>query len=95
MASRKVHNYIAKLLTNIPMSEIDEVNRKIDEPYKWLGRYHRTINHSRDAGKMDSVMITKGNPDKEILRQIHIYVDERPELGRMLEAYLLLKKRKR
>jgi hypothetical protein len=44
---------------------------------------------------MDSVMITKGDPDKEILRQIHIYVDERPELGRMLEAYLLLKKRKR
>ncbi len=95
MAGRKVHNYIAKVLTKLPMNEIDEVNKKIDEPYKWLGRFHRELYHSKDAGKIDSAMITKGDPEKEILRQIHIYVDENPEFGRLMEAYLLLRRKKR
>jgi hypothetical protein len=95
MANRKVHNYLARMFVNMPMNEIDEINRKIDEPYKWLGRYHRVLNHDKRPEKIDSVMITHGDVQKEIVRQIHIWLDENKDVGDLLEAYLLMKKRRR
>ena len=32
MAVRKVHNKIAAKFVNLPLSEIDEVNRMVDDP---------------------------------------------------------------
>jgi hypothetical protein len=95
MANRKVHNYLARMFVNLSMNEIDEINRKIDEPYKWLGRYHRALNHDKRPEKMDSIMITHGDVQKEIVRQIHIWLDENKDVGNLLEAYLLMKKRRR
>jgi len=95
MASRKVHNYVAKILTNLSEKEIDEVNKDIDEPYKYLGRYHRKLYHDENPARIDSLLVSRGRADKELIRQIHIFVDENPEMSKILEAYLLLRKKKR
>lgn len=95
MANRKVHDYIAKILTGKDLDEIDKINRDIDEPYKWLGRYHRVLYHNKNPLSGDSLLINRGKFDREVIRQIHIWLDENPEIGDTLEAYLLMKKKRR
>lgn len=96
MAGRTIHNNIAKsILRNMSITKIDELNKKIDEPYKTMGRYHRVLNHSTDPARIDSLIITNGNMDKEMVRQVHIFVDNHKKLAELVELNELIKKLKK
>ena len=86
MPNRDAHNKIAKLIfPNIDMAIIDEVNRKMDEPSQWMGSHHRVLHHSTDPAALDSLLITNGDTDRELVRQLHILLDYDKNLRRYLK----------
>lgn len=88
MANRKVHNMIAKiLLPYVSMQKINDTNRLIDEPVKWLGPRHRVTRHSRNPVRFDSLLVTGGDWQRELARQVHIMVDETPS-GKIIEKVM-------
>ena len=85
MPNRDVHNKIAKFFfPYISMKVINEVNMLMDEPSQWMGSHHRVVFHSANPGKKDSLQITHGDPDRELVRQLHILVDYDKDVRRML-----------
>ncbi len=86
MATRKIHNKIAKMLVpEAPMRVIDDVNRKVDDPayLQKYGRYHRQYwGHDPNPHKRDSLVISQGDPMREKIRKIHILVDTDPVIKR-------------
>lgn len=88
MASRDIHNRIAKtFLPWISYSKINETNRVIDEPVKWMGPSHRVTRHDHNPLKFDSLIVSGGDPQKEMVRQLHILVDI-SEAGKTLEKVM-------
>jgi hypothetical protein len=88
MATRKVHNRIAAKFVNLPMQEIDEVNRMVDDPrmLKKYGKNHRKYwGHNPDPTARDSMIISRGDPRRELVRKIHIIVDTDDKIKRSLE----------
>ena len=87
MAVRRVHNKIAAKFVNLPMKEIDEVNRMVDDPamLKKYGKAHRKYwGHNPNPVAKDSLIINKGNAQREKARRIHIIVDTNPEVKRLI-----------
>ena len=87
MAVRRVHNKIAAKFVNLPMSEIDEVNRMVDDPrmLKKYGKDHRRHwGHNPSPTAKDSLAINKGNAQREKARRIHIIVDTNPKLKKLI-----------
>ena len=88
MATRKVHNKIAAKFVNLPMSEIDEVNRMVDDP-RMLAKYGK--NHRKYWGQdwnpvaKDSMAISRGDPKREMARRVHIIVDTDPKIKQILK----------
>ncbi len=88
MANRNIHNKIAKtFLPFVSMKKINDTNRMIDEPVKWLGPSHRVTRHDRNPLKLDSLLVTGGDWQRELVRQIHIAVDK-TEAGKALEKVM-------
>ncbi len=88
MAVRKVHNRIAKMFSSLPMKEIDEINREIDDPrmLKKYGSKHREHwGHDWDPSKKDSYYINKGDAEREKVRRIHILVDTDPTIRKLVK----------
>ncbi len=96
MAARPTHNEIAKLvLKNMPMKEIDDVNRKVDDidMLRKYGKYHRNHwGHNPDSHAPDSRVINKGNYYREKARKIHILVDTDPKIKRLVKKHEMLKR---
>ena len=91
MPNRDVHNKIAKFLfPHISMHIIDEVNMLMDEPSQWMGSHHRSVFHSTNPARKDSLQITHGDPDRELLRQLHILIDYDRDVQRMLKLVGLI-----
>lgn len=88
MAVRRVHNKIAAKFVNLPMSEIDEVNRMVDDPrmLKKYGKDHRKHwGHNPNPMAKDSRAINKGNAQREKARRIHIIVDTNPKVKKLIQ----------
>ena len=88
MATRKVHNRIAAKFVNLPMREIDEINRMVDDPamLKKYGKNHRKYwGHDWNPVARDSLAISRGDPKREIARRIHIIVDTDPKIKQILK----------
>ncbi len=88
MAVRKVHNKIAKMFSTLPLKEIDEINREVDDidMLKKYGYKHREHwGHNWDSTASDSYKINRGNANREKVRRIHILVDTDPEIKRLVE----------
>ncbi|MHB8552779.1 MAG: hypothetical protein ACYDAO_04245 [Thermoplasmataceae archaeon] len=94
MPNRNVHNKIAyELMKNTKskynrqklMKIIDSTNKEMDAPSQWLGKGHRVLHHSTNPTRKDSVLINKGNIDRELARQIHIMLDTDKELKKLLK----------
>ncbi len=88
MANRSIHNRIAKtLLPFVPMDKIDDTNRVTDEPVKWLGPSHRVTRHDLNPVKMDSMLVNRGDWQREMVRQVHIAVDK-TQAGKTIEKVM-------
>jgi len=88
MATRKVHNKIAAKFVNLPLSEIDEVNRMVDDPrmLKKYGKAHRRYwGHNPNPLAPDSLKINQGNAQREKARRIHIIVDTNPKVKKLIK----------
>lgn len=88
MAVRKVHNRIAAKFVNLPLSEIDEVNRMVDDPrmLRKYGKDHRRHwGHNPDPTAPDSLKINQGNAQREKARRIHIIVDTNPRIKLLIK----------
>ena len=88
MAVRRVHNKIAAKFVNLSMKEIDEVNRMVDDPrmLKKYGKAHRKYwGHNPNPVAKDSLIINKGNAQREKARRIHIIVDTNPKVKRLIK----------
>lgn len=96
MAIRKVHNEIAKMvLKDMPMKEIDDVNKMVDDPemLRKYGRYHRRYwGHDTNSLAPDSIIINKGDYNREQARKIHIIVDTDPDIKRLVKKYEMMKR---
>jgi len=93
MASRSIHNAFTKrILKNISLSEINRVNKEIDAPVKTLGPYHRMLYHDINPTSPDSLLINKGDMNREMIRQLHIWLDEHKEFSESLELIDILKR---
>lgn len=85
-----MHNQIAhSLFPSISISKIDNVNSAVDEPVKWLGPQHRITRHNANPMMLDSLIVSGGDWQKEMVRQVHLFVDE-TELGKTLEKVMEL-----
>ena len=94
IATRKTHNKIAGMVSNLPMKDIDEINRMVDDPamLRKYGRYHRKYwGHNPSANAYDSRKINRGNAERERVRKVHIIVDTDPKIKRMVKAMELKK----
>lgn len=92
MADRKTHNKIAKMIVDLPLKDIDQVNRDVDRKDFLLkyGRYHRKYwGHDMNSHAPDSMAISKGDPKREKARKIHILVDTDPKIKKAVERKLL------
>ncbi|MEM3192096.1 MAG: hypothetical protein QW292_08410 [Candidatus Parvarchaeota archaeon] len=64
----------------------------IDEPVKTIGPAHRILYHDPNPFRIDSILINRGNINREMIRQLHIYLDRHKKLEEMIELSELLKK---
>ena len=88
MAVRRVHNKIAAKFVNLPLNEIDEVNRMVDDPrmLKKYGKDHRKHwGHNPNPLAKDSLTINRGNAQREKARRIHIIVDTNPKVKKLIK----------
>ena len=92
MPNRDVHNAVAQFVfPNIPLSVIDDVNMRMDEPSQWLGSHHRVLYHSTNPAAPDSLAISYGNPQRELVRQLHIMLDYNKKFRLLLKAKGIIK----
>ena len=92
MPNRDVHNKVAQFIfPNIPLSVIDDVNKRMDEPSQWLGSHHRVLYHSKNPTDTDSLAITYGDINRELLRQLHILLDYDKRFRLYLKAMGIIK----
>ncbi len=93
MPNRPVHNKIAYELMkgNRKIGKaklwalIDDTNKTMDAPSQWLGGSHRVLHHSTNPTRRDSLMINKGDINREVARRIHIILDTDKELNALLK----------
>lgn len=94
MPNRDVHNkYAKKVLKNMDIKEIDDVNKIMDAPSKVYGPHHRKYyGHNKNPNAPDSLEINKGSIDREAARQVHIFLDEDKTLQKIIKLLELDKK---
>ena len=98
MPNRDVHNKIAYDLMKKHSSKklydlINDVNKEMDAPSQWLGGSHRVLYHSKNATRLDSLIINKGNVNREIARRIHLILDYDKDLQKLIKIQEALKGR--
>lgn len=88
MAVRRVHNKIAKMVVSLPEKDIDNVNRMVDDRrmLKKYGKSHRKHwGHNPNPHATDSLLISRGDAEREKARRVHILVDTDPEIKKLVE----------
>jgi len=91
MPSRKVHNYVAKLL-GINEKLANTINKDIDRPAKWLGKKHRILFHDFDLSTYLLLAKYKFNSKAILAWYAHKLVDEIAKDKNMRRLFELLEK---
>ena len=72
MPSHSVHNYVNRLLFG---RSYWKINREMDKPYVFLGRYHRVLFHEPAWAYLIASKFYPGDPNAVLAAQSHFVLD--------------------